>query len=91
MLQDVIKTSSLTIKKVTNVRTIVGTMNDSEIYEGMLQEVDKLSNISCHYFYSRALILFPSSHKNILEKYYDKLQVEQFVFTVCAPRYNRFT
>ena len=43
MLPDMIKTSSLsTIKKVTNVRTIVSTMNESETYKVMLQEVDKL-------------------------------------------------
>ena len=43
MLPDMIKTSSLsTIKKVTNVRTIVSTMNESETYKGIHQEVDKL-------------------------------------------------
>ena len=42
MLPDVIKTSSLSIKQVTNVRTIVSAMNESTIYKGMLREVDKL-------------------------------------------------
>lgn len=42
MLPDVIKTSSLSIKHVTNVRTIVSAMSESAIYQGMLQEVDKL-------------------------------------------------
>ena len=42
MLQDVIKTSSLSVKKVTNVRTIVQAMNESHIYKGMLLEVNKL-------------------------------------------------
>ena len=42
MLTDVIKTSSLNIKQVTNVRTIVTAMSESAIYQGMLQEVDKL-------------------------------------------------
>jgi len=42
MLLDVIKTSSLGIKKVTNIQTIVSAMNESAIYKGMLQEVDKL-------------------------------------------------
>ena len=42
MLQDAIKTSSLSVKKVTNVRTIVQAMNESQIYKGMLLEVDKL-------------------------------------------------
>ena len=42
MLPDVIKTSSLNIKQVTNVRTIVSAMSESAIYQGMLQEVDKL-------------------------------------------------
>ena len=40
MLPDMINLS--TIKKVTNVQTIVTTMNESEIYKGMHQEVDKL-------------------------------------------------
>ena len=43
ILTDMIKTSSLsTIKKVTNVQTIVSTLNENEIYKIMLQEVDKL-------------------------------------------------
>ena len=42
MLPDAIKTSSLGIKMVTNVRTIASVMNESSIYKGMLQEVDKL-------------------------------------------------
>ena len=42
MLPDVIKTSSLNIKQVTNVRTIVSAMSERAIYQGMLQEVDKL-------------------------------------------------
>lgn len=42
MPQDVIKTSSLSVKKVTNVRTTVQAMNESHIYKGMLLEVDKL-------------------------------------------------
>ena len=42
MLQDVIKTCSLSAKEVTNVRTIVQGMNKSRIYKGMLVEVDKL-------------------------------------------------
>ena len=41
MLPDVIKTSSLNIKQVTNVRTI-SAMSESAIYQGMLQEVDEL-------------------------------------------------
>ena len=39
MLQDIIKTSSLS---VTNVRTIVQAMNESQIYKGILLDVDKL-------------------------------------------------
>ena len=42
MLPDAIKTSFMGIKKVTNVRTIASGMNESAIYKGMLQEVDKL-------------------------------------------------
>ena len=42
MLPDAIKTSSMGIKKVTNVRTIANVMNESPIYKGMLQEVDRL-------------------------------------------------
>ena len=42
MILDAIKTSSLGIKKVSNARTIVSAMNESAIYKGMLQEVDKL-------------------------------------------------
>ena len=56
MLQDAIRTSSLGIKKVTNVRTIASVMNESTIYKEMLKEVDKLlklyPNISCDYSYS---------------------------------------
>ena len=42
MLQDVIKTCSLSVKEVTNVRTIIEAMNESQIYKGMLLEVDRL-------------------------------------------------
>ena len=42
MLPNVIKTCSQVIKEVTNVRTIVDAMNESQIYKEMLQEVDKL-------------------------------------------------
>ena len=45
MLQDVIKTSSLSVKKVTNVRTILQAMNESQIYKRMLPEVDKLRKL----------------------------------------------
>ena len=34
MLQDAIKTSSVDIKKVSNVRTIANVMNESPIYKG---------------------------------------------------------
>ena len=36
MLPDAIKTSTMGIKKVTNVRTIVSAINESPIYKGML-------------------------------------------------------
>ena len=42
MLQYIIKTSSLSVKKVTNVRTIVQALNESQIYKWMLPKVDKL-------------------------------------------------
>ena len=42
MLQGVIKASSLRVKNVTNVRTILSAMNESTIYKGMLPEVDKI-------------------------------------------------
>ena len=45
MIPNLIKTAfadNITIKKVTNVRTIADTMNQNEIYKGMLNEVDKL-------------------------------------------------
>ena len=42
MLPDAIKTSSVGIKKVSNVRTIPSVMNESPIYKGMLLEIDKL-------------------------------------------------
>ena len=42
MLPDAIKTSTLGIKKVTNVRTIANVMNECSVYKSMLQEVDKL-------------------------------------------------
>ena len=38
MLPSVIKTSSLAIKQVTFVRTIVGAMAESDIYKGILLE-----------------------------------------------------
>ena len=41
MLPDAIKTSSVGIKKVSNVRTIASVMNESPIYKGMLLEIDK--------------------------------------------------
>ena len=50
MIPNLIKTAFadnniITIKKVTNVRTITDAMNQSEIYKGMLNEVDKLLKI----------------------------------------------
>jgi len=42
MLPDAIKTSTLGIKKVTNVRTIANVMNECSVYKSVLQEVDKL-------------------------------------------------
>jgi len=41
MLPSVIKTSSQAIKQVTSVRTIVGAMAESDIYKGMLPEIDR--------------------------------------------------
>lgn len=37
-----VKTSSQAIKQVTSVRTIVGAMAESDIYKGMLPEIDRL-------------------------------------------------
>ena len=48
MMPNLIKTAfvdNITIKKVTNVRTIADAMNQNEIYKGMLNEVDKLLRI----------------------------------------------
>ena len=42
MLPSVIKTSSQAIKQVTSVRTIVGAMAESDIYKGMLPEINRL-------------------------------------------------
>ena len=42
MLPSVIKTSSQAIKQVTSVRTIAGAMAESDIYKGMLPEINKL-------------------------------------------------
>ena len=42
MLPSVIKRSSQAIKQVTSVRTIVGAMAESDIYKGMLPEIDRL-------------------------------------------------
>ena len=42
MLPNVIKTSSTSIKRVTSVRTIINAMAESDIYKGMLPEIDKL-------------------------------------------------
>ena len=43
MLPDAIKTSSMGIRKVTNVWIIVSVMNEIPIYKGMLQEVANLA------------------------------------------------
>lgn len=48
MVADMIKTSrkdNTAIKVVTNVRTIADTMQESEIYKGMLTEIDKVLKI----------------------------------------------
>ena len=48
MVADMIKTSltdKITIKEVTNVRTIADIMQQSEIYKGMLTEIDKILKI----------------------------------------------
>ena len=46
MLPDMIKTASEgRIKEVTNVRTIASSMEQSEIYKGMLSDIDKLLKI----------------------------------------------
>ena len=48
MLPDMIKTAfanNISIKKVTNVRTIADAMHQSEIYSGMLSEIDKVLKI----------------------------------------------
>ena len=45
MLSDMIKTafsSNVSVKKVTNVRTIADTMEQSEIYKGMLSQINKV-------------------------------------------------
>ena len=80
ILTDMIKTSSLsTIKKVTNVQTIVSTLNENEIYKIMLQEVDKLLRLYLTFPVTTSTaetLLFPLTHKSVLEKYYDKLQIE---------------
>jgi len=55
MLPDMIKTAlNGTIKRVTNVRTIADAMMQSEIYQNMLCEVNKILaiiHISCDDFY----------------------------------------
>lgn len=48
MLPDTIKTASageLPVKNVTNVRTIASAMEQSDIYKGMLIEIDKILQI----------------------------------------------
>lgn len=48
MIPDMLRTafaSNITIKKVTNVRTIAEAMGQSEIYKGMLTELDKVLKI----------------------------------------------
>ena len=46
MIPDMIKTAfDRSIKKVTTVRTLTAAMNKSEVYKGMLSEVDKLLQI----------------------------------------------
>ena len=42
MIPDVLRTATSGVKEVTNVRTVAMAMSKSEIYKGMLQEVDKL-------------------------------------------------
>ena len=45
MLHDAIKTSNISILKVTNVRTIADVLNANPIFRGMLNEIDKLLKI----------------------------------------------
>jgi len=73
MLSDAIKTSSLGIKKVTNVRTITSVMNECSIFKSMLQEVDKLLKLYLTFPVSTS----PADARvNLPQKYYDKFQTE---------------
>jgi len=81
MLPSVIKTSSQAIKRVTSVRTIVGAMAESDIYKGMLPEIDRLLKLYLTFSVTtamaeRSLILIPSTCQDLLKEHYDQLQVE---------------
>ena len=76
MLPSVIKTSSQTIKQVTSVRTIVGAMTESDIYKGMLPEIDKLLKLYFTFPVTTATAERSFSSLRHVKTYYDQLLVE---------------
>lgn len=90
LIPDMIKTAFIhsPIKKVTNLRTIADAMNKSEIYKGMLSEIDKVLKI---YFTfpvttSTAERSFSSLHrlKTYLRNTMTQIKTKQSPFTVCS-------
>ena len=91
MLQDVIKTSSLSVKKVTNVRTIVQAMNESQIYKGMLLEVDKLLKLYLTFPVITSTAERSFSSLRCLKTFLRNTMTSCRFFDVCTPRHDRFT
>jgi len=81
MLPDMIKSAfadgtGVPIKKVTNVRTIANAMQKSEIFKGMLSEIDKVLNIYfiCNICHSREIISLLHIELGPTYKFYGSLQ-----------------
>jgi len=79
VLPSVIKTSSQAIKQETSVRTIVGAMAESDIYKGMLPEIDRLLKLYLTLPVTTATAerSFSSLRRvDLIKEHYDQLQVE---------------
>ena len=80
MVHDMINTaydgSNITIKQVTNIRTIADALQQSEIYRKMLSEIARQSYsivfyISCYFCDSREIFCVTLKSKNVFEKHYE--------------------
>ena len=89
MLPDAIKTAhegtSVTIKKVTNPRTLADTLNQSTIYKSAAC-VLHLPSHECH---CRKVLLFSSQNQDIPAEHYDAGEAEQPVPTLCSFKKDR--